>query len=322
MKFTSILALTTAVASVMVPSMTLAQSKNATLSIISNNLYFMSTNLYPNWGQSTRARLISNSDYIKNHDVLVFQECFDLTACDDIRAGLASQYPYQTPTVGHTKSGWDSTSGSYYNLAIENGGVTILSKWPIKEKHQFVYKKACGSDWFSNKGFAYVILDYNGTNIHVFGTHMQSDDSMCTSGQAANYRALALDEWRNFIDSRNIPANELVIMAGDFNTLRDSSEFSTLMSRLGAIQPSTYDGWSWTWDTADNTIAHYNYPDTSANPSEYIDFVFTDKKHSAGVRSSTQTALRVKSTPYVLKGATYNDYSDHYPVVTKIQVDL
>jgi len=55
--------------------------------------------------------------------------------------------PYQTPTVGHSKSGWDSTSGSYYAASLENGGVTILSKWPIKQKHQFVYKKACGSDW-------------------------------------------------------------------------------------------------------------------------------------------------------------------------------
>lgn len=129
----------------------------------------------------TRAGLISNSDYIKNHDVLVLQECFDLTACDAIRSGLASQCkttvmmirllficrrpipllsltqlffsdgalldPYQTPTVGHSKSGWDSTSGSYSSTSVENGGVTILSKWPIKQKHQFVYKNGCGADW-------------------------------------------------------------------------------------------------------------------------------------------------------------------------------
>ncbi|KAF9537132.1 hypothetical protein EC957_008790 [Mortierella hygrophila] len=314
--------MTAAVTAVLVPSLTSAQSKNATLSILTNNVYFLSTNLYPNWGQVTRAGLISNSDYIKNHDVLVLQECFDLTACDAIRSGLASQYPYQTPTVGHSKSGWDSTSGSYYAASVENGGVTILSKWPIKQKHQFVYKNGCGADWFSNKGFAYVILDYKETNIHVFGTHMQSDDSMCSSGQAAKYRGLSLDQWRQFIDSRNIPANELVIMAGDFNILKDSSEFSGLISRLGAVQPKKYQGWPWTWDTVDNTIANYNYPDTVKEPPQYIDFVFTDAKHSAGVRSSVQTSLRVKSSPYVLKGATYNDYSDHYPVITEIQVDL
>ncbi|KAK3841352.1 MAG: sphingomyelin phosphodiesterase [Linnemannia gamsii] len=319
MKFTSIIAMTAAVAAVLVPSLTSAQSNNATLSILSNNVYFLSHNLYPNWGQVTRAGLISKSDYIKNHDVVVLQECFEVEACDAIRAGLASQYPYQTPTVGQSKSGWDSTSGSYSSTSIEDGGVTILSKWPIKQKHQFVYKNACGADWFSNKGFAYVILDYKGTNIHVFGTHMQSDDSMCTSGQAAKHRGLSLDQWRQYIDSRNIPANELVIMAGDFNILKDSSEFSGLLSRLGAVQPQKYQGWPWTWDTADNSIAKYNYPNM---PSEYIDFVFTDAKHSAGVRSVVQTSLRVKSSPYVLKGATYDDYSDHYPIATEIQVDL
>jgi endonuclease/exonuclease/phosphatase family metal-dependent hydrolase len=175
---------------------------------------------------------------------------------------------------------------------------------------------------FANKGFAYVILDYKNTNIHVFGTHMQSDDPGCASGQAAMFRGLSLDQWRKFIDDRNIPANELVIMAGDFNILKDSSEFSNLISRLGAVQPRTYQGWPWTWDTIDNSIAKYNYPDPAKEPPQYIDFVFTDAKHSAGVRSSVQTSLQVKSPPYVLKGATYNDYSDHYPVVTEIQFDL
>jgi endonuclease/exonuclease/phosphatase family metal-dependent hydrolase len=108
-------------------------------------------------------------------------------------------------------------------------------------------------------------------------------------------------------------------MTGDFNILKDSSEFSDLISRLGAVQPKKYQGWPWTWDTVDNTIAKYNYPDESP---QYIDFVFTDAKHSAGVRSSVQTSLRVKSPSYMLKGATYNDYSDHYPVIAEIQVDL
>ncbi|KAG0287186.1 hypothetical protein BGZ96_008865, partial [Linnemannia gamsii] len=69
--------MTAAVAVVLVPSLTSAQSKNATLSILSNNVYFLSTNLYPNWGQVTRAGLISNSEYIKSHDVVVLQECFE-----------------------------------------------------------------------------------------------------------------------------------------------------------------------------------------------------------------------------------------------------
>ncbi|KAI1318049.1 hypothetical protein EDD11_007283 [Mortierella claussenii] len=293
-------------------------ANNATISVLTNNVYFLSEVLYPNWGQRTRAQLIASSDYVKNHDIIVLEECFDNDPCGIIRDGLRAQYPYQTPTVGQTKSGWDSTSGSYSSTAVENGGVVVLSKWPMKQKHQFVYKNACGAEWFSNKGFAYVALDYKGSTVHFFGTHMQSDDSSCTSGQAAQYRGDALDAWRSFIDSRNIPANELVIMAGDFNIKRDTAEFSMLLSKLNAAQPTTYDGHPWTWDTQTNEIAHYNYPN---DPSEYIDFVLTDKKHKA-VKSSVQTSLKLQSSEYVLKGVAYHEYSDHYPVRTVIQVDL
>ncbi|KAF9560449.1 hypothetical protein EC968_006206 [Mortierella alpina] len=316
MKAIALLPLTIAI-SALAPSLTLA-AKNVTLSVLTNNVYFLSEVLYPNWGQRTRAQLIASSDYIKNHDVVVFQECFDNDPCGMLRDGLRAQYPHQTPTVGQTKSGWTSTSGSYSSTAVENGGVLILSKWPMIQMHQYVYKGACGADWFSNKGFAYVILDYQGTKIHVFGTHMQSDDSSCSSGQAAQYRAQALDAWRSYINSRNIPAGELVIMTGDFNIKRDTAEFSSLLTRLDAAQPTAYDGHPWTWDTQANEIARYNYPN---DPSEYIDFVLTDKKHAA-VRSSVQTVVKVQSPEYVLKSVPYHEYSDHYPVRAVIQADL
>jgi endonuclease/exonuclease/phosphatase family metal-dependent hydrolase len=171
---------------------------------------------------------------------------------------------------------------------------------------------------FSNKGFAYVVLDYQGVNVHVFGTHMQSDDSACTSGQAAKFRGEALDAWRGYIDGRNIPANELVIMAGDFNIKRDTAEYNSLLTRLNANPPATFNGSPWTWDTKTNDIARYNYPDS---PPEYIDFVLTDKKHKA-VKSSVQTAHLIHSPEYILKGVAYHEYSDHYPVQTVMEFDL
>ncbi|KAF8934857.1 hypothetical protein CPC16_009709 [Podila verticillata] len=316
MKLTGILPLVAAVAAAM-PS--LATAANTTFSVLSNNVYFLSETLYPNWGQRLRADLIAKSNYIKGHDVVVFQECFDSDPYGVLSGGLRSQYPYQTPQVGQSKSGWDSTSGSYSSTTIENGGVVIASKWPIIAKHQFIYADGCGADWFSNKGFAYVILNVNGRKVHVFGTHMQSNDPACTSGQAARYRTSSLKAWRSYIDSRNIPANELVIMAGDFNIDLQSNEYYSALSTLDARAPSKWTGTAWTWDADSNSIAHYNYPE---GPNEYIDFVFVDNKHSAGVKSITQNAMLVHSTPYVLKGATYNDYSDHYPVQAIIELDI
>ncbi|KAF9916402.1 hypothetical protein BX616_003845, partial [Lobosporangium transversale] len=264
-------------AAVMLPSAVVA-AKNATISVLSDNVYFLSETLYPNWGQN----------------------------------------PYQTPTLGRNKNGWDSTSGEYSWVYPENGGVAIMSKWPIKQKHQFIFSHGCGWDKLSNKGFVYAVLDYKGTNIHVFGTHTQSDDSQCGQGEAASYRAQAMDAWRRFIDSRNIPKNELVIMAGDFNIDRDTNEFKDLLTRLDVHQPTTYKGHAWTYDPKNNQIARYNDPN---HPQQYLDYVFTDKRHLA-VRSAIQTSLNIQSPQYHLQGVAYNEYSDHYPVITVIEADL
>ncbi|KAG0248070.1 hypothetical protein BG011_000558 [Mortierella polycephala] len=147
---------------------------------------------------------------------------------------------------------------------------------------------------------------------------MQSDDPGCTSGQAARFRSYALDEWRKFIDSKNIPADEHVIMTGDFNIKKDTTEFNALLTRLDARQPNKYDGHLWSWDTRSNEIAHYNYPDSLP---EYIDYVLIDKKHKAA-KSVVQTVLKVNSPQYELKSVPHHEYSDHYPVRALVEVDL
>ncbi|KAF9940081.1 hypothetical protein BGZ65_008380, partial [Modicella reniformis] len=88
MKLSTLLPLTVA-GTVMMPSFTTAAT--TTLSILTNNVYFLSEVLYPNWGQRTRAQLIAKSDYIKNHDVIIFQECFANDPCNVLRDGLRSQ---------------------------------------------------------------------------------------------------------------------------------------------------------------------------------------------------------------------------------------
>ncbi|KAK3827579.1 MAG: hlb protein [Benniella sp.] len=97
-----------------------AEAKNTTLNVLTDNVYFLTEIL--NWGQ-------------------IIEECF--APCRILREGLKSQYPYQTPTLGHKTS------------ELENGGVVIMSKWPIRQKHQFVFSGGCGTDRFANKGFVY-----------------------------------------------------------------------------------------------------------------------------------------------------------------------
>jgi hypothetical protein len=85
------------------------------LRLLAHNVYMLSTNLYPNWAQNYRAGLIASADYMKNHDVVILNEAFDNTASATLLNGLASQYPYQTPVLGRSQSGWDATLGSLFD---------------------------------------------------------------------------------------------------------------------------------------------------------------------------------------------------------------
>lgn len=120
-----------------------AESKkdDTDLKLVSHNVYMLSTVLYPNWGQYKRADLIGQSSYIKNNDVVIFNEAFDNGASDKLLSNVKKEYPYQTPVLGRSQSGWDKTEGSYSSTVAEDGGVAIVSKYPIKEKNPACFQK-------------------------------------------------------------------------------------------------------------------------------------------------------------------------------------
>ncbi|KAG0235888.1 hypothetical protein BGW42_004534 [Actinomortierella wolfii] len=293
------------------------QAVEKNLSILSYNVYFLSE-VFSNWGQRTRAGLIAKAPFMQNHDVVIFQECFDSDPRGILVDGLKSQYPYYTNVIGQSQSGWDSSTGSYSNFVPENGGVMVMSKWPILEKHQHIYKQGCGPDYWGNKGFIYVKLNISGSTVHVFGTHTQSTDSSCWTVTPEKVRASQFAEMHEYIKNKNIPANELVVMGGDFNVIRASSEYPSMLTALNANPPDLYKGHSATWDPKENEIAKYNYPDLAP---EYLDYILTERSHAPS--NTTQTALLVESAaPYKIGKDEWREYSDHYPVYITVKADI
>ncbi|MFD5420125.1 sphingomyelin phosphodiesterase [Streptomyces sp. NPDC127069] len=298
------------------PAATAAESGSAPrLSVLTYNTFLMSKNLYPNWGQDHRAAEIPKAAFFQGHDVVVLQEAFDNGASDALKANASAQYPYQTPVVGRSKSGWDATGGSYSSTTPEDGGVTVLSKWPIVRKEQVVYKDACGSDWWSNKGFAYVVLDVNGTKVHVVGTHAQSTDSGCGTGEAAQMRSRQFKAIDAFLDAKNIPAGEQVIVAGDMNVDSRSAEYSSMLTDLDLAPADARTGHPYSFDTALNSIANYRYP---TDPREDLDYVLY-RKGNARPSGWENNVVKEESTPWTVSSwgtsYTYSNLSDHYPVV-------
>ncbi|MGG8405274.1 sphingomyelin phosphodiesterase [Streptomyces sp. 12297] len=285
------------------------------LSVLSYNVFLMSKNLYPNWGQDHRAREIPKASFFQGHDVVVVQEAFDNSAGDTLKAGAAGQYPYQTPVMGRSKDGWDATGGAYSATTPEDGGVAILSKWPIVRKEQYVYKDACGADWWSNKGFVYTVLNVNGTKVHVVGTHAQSTDPGCDAGEAAQMRSRQFKNIDAFLDAKNIPANEQVMVAGDMNVDSRTPEYATMLADAGLAGADARTGHTYSFDTRDNSIANYRYP---TDPREDLDYVLHRAGH-ARPAGWNNNVVKEQSAPWTVSSwgtsYTYSNLSDHYPVI-------
>ncbi|MEU8624454.1 sphingomyelin phosphodiesterase [Streptomyces sp. NPDC048669] len=289
------------------------------LRVLTYNTFLMSTNLYPNWGQAHRAAEIPKADFFRGNDVVVLEEAFDNSASDALTRNASAQYPYHTPVVGRSKSGWDATSGAYSSATPEDGGVTILSKWPVLRQEQHIYKDACGSDWWSNKGFAYAELDVNGAKVHVVGTHTQSTDPGCASGEAAGDRALQFRQIDAFLDAKNIPASEQVIVAGDLNVDSHSPEYASMLANAGLTGADSRTGHPYSFDTRDNSIAAERYPD---DPREDLDHVLHRTGH-ARPAGWTNEVVKEESAPWTVSSwgtdYTYTNLSDHYPLVASGQ---
>ncbi|MEU3724007.1 sphingomyelin phosphodiesterase [Streptomyces sp. NPDC031705] len=297
------------------PAATAAESAPAPrLSVLTYNVFLMSKNLYPNWGQDHRAAEIPKASFFQGRDVVVLQEAFDNGASDALKANAAAQYPYQTPVVGRSKTGWDATGGAYSATTPEDGGVTILSKWPILRKEQVVYKDACGADWWSNKGFAYAVLNVNGARVHVVGTHAQSTDPGCGAGEAAQMRSRQFKTMDAFLDAKNIPADEQVIVAGDMNVDSRTPEYASMLADADLAGADSRTGHPYSFDTALNSIAHYRYP---TDPREDLDYVLY-RKGNARPAGWENNVVKEESTPWTVSSwgtsYTYSTLSDHYPV--------
>ncbi|CEG47051.1 Endonuclease/exonuclease/phosphatase [Plasmopara halstedii] len=124
--------------------------------------------------------------------------------------------------------------------SIVNGGVMMVSKWPIIREGQHIYRNACHySDCLAAKGVKYarILKTMNGTSkiFNVFATHMQA----WSTPEGRSDRIMQAKQMRQFIDAIGIPYHEPLLFAGDFNvdnhTYRD--EVAHLVELLKSHEP-------------------------------------------------------------------------------------
>jgi hypothetical protein len=138
-----------------------------------------------------------------------------------------------------------------------------------------------------------------GNPYHIFATHTQSSDDDVNR----NARKAQLQEMGDYIRSLNIPANEAVIMAGDFNVnkigLPEDRDY--LEAILGATEPENK-GHNLSYDANTNNWAEQPY-------LEYLDYTLSANDNLQPT-TSYQEIFAPRKTIDALWGEW--DISDHY----------
>lgn len=298
--------------------------------LLTHNAFFLTPLPFKfSWSNQERARLMIRADYLEERDLVIFNELFDNAASDILLNGLKDRYPHQTPVLGRSTAGWDATTGNPA-ANLEDGGVAIVSRWPIARRVQYLYRDACGADRLANKGFVYVKVLRGERPFHVIATHTQAADSACPDGGRA-VRESQFREMRAFIDRENIPAHEVLFIGGDLNVIRGSDEYPHMLAQLDLREPDSYAGASATFDTRRNGVTGYQYPykdngpgKAPSNPPEYLDYILVSNRHGQ-VSYWHNQALDIPSPRWSASDGVntwyYQDYSDHYPVAAFTYAD-
>ncbi|KAJ1965921.1 hypothetical protein GGI12_000442 [Dipsacomyces acuminosporus] len=109
-----------------------------------------------------------------------------------------------------------------------DGGLVILSKYPIVNSEHHDYPRGKGADWFAIKGILYARLAISNPNsgqsatfLHLFNTHTQASYSNVTMTQPeVKVRMSQIHEFHSFLESilpKYRRPGEAVVLAGDFN---------------------------------------------------------------------------------------------------------
>jgi|GEM_PF-4524963 len=238
----------------------------------------------------------------KNMDVIVFQEFFEPQKTEQILDSLRPWYPYHT--------------GAHNKILIsgigKEGGVRIVSKYPILEEKEISYSEnGCVPDdffsKFANKGVKYARINKQGQMVHIFGTH--------TSLQPCDLYIMG-----QFVAAANIPEDEIVIMAGDFNVdmnryKNGSDDYTILLDTLNALEPtylSFLNDPSYTGSTSGLNHMYCCNPDGR----QHLDYVLVSSRHKIPYLLTNRSLQARLNEPD--KSFGIFDMGDHEPVYARI----
>ncbi len=179
-----------------------------------------------------------------------------LRSADTITLCEAFSGPHRTQLIGALKEqGWvhatDVVGGGGLSMFL-NGGVLIVSKWPIDRQAQRVFSACAGSDCLASKGVVYARINKQGQCFHVLGMHLQAWGGETRDG----VRVAQATEAAAFVQELGIPADEPVLYCGDLNVDAGSSpvQVQAVLDALSATCPDVQGTHQYTSDPMSNSL--------------------------------------------------------------------
>ncbi len=267
----------------------------------SNQLNVLTYNTWallpPLESKNTRNRLDTIADTMTHYDVAVFQEVFDPILNARFRDRLDRHYPHQTGTP-------------WVFGKVLTGGSFIASRWPILEQDAVVYDACRADGCLAAKGINYAKIQKGSNFYHIFGTHTHA----YTSAEDVAVRFKQLAQLKAFIDSKQIPADEPVILAGDFNVdkINFAAEYDAFLAELNAVEPEATGWYPYSYAGPVNPYADDKY-------NEYLDYVLYSQSHLAPFFSENRMLV-----PRSIEAGHWGswDLSDHFPVEGRFEFPL
>jgi len=284
-------------------------------------------------------------------DVLVLCEAFCDHAGTSLKAGLKRRFGcvFETPVGG---------SGNFFlTKSITNGGVTVLSRYPIVETSVKLFTSEWArDDGLANKCAIRVRILKNGKPCNIIATHLQAWDY----DSAIKAREGQMKLIGEMVQELDIPSVEPLIYAGDLNVcrIRTPDQYDRMLDLFNATDPHLLDDETlqlgrnltvlqdkmkqkgyleanriiqpdmssqmendprirdiFTSNSIHNKLASGG--PSSGDSCELLDYTLVSKVHLQPRNSKTVILSNVTcEKSYSWGKETFNDLSDHYPVLS------
>lgn len=213
----------------------------------------------------------------------------------------------------------------------------ILSKHPILEQRQYIYKATHAKTWdcLSNKGICYAMINVHSQYpVHVLGTHLQADEGHVPHSDTHTVRMTQLQEVRHYLENElKLPKKERVIFGGDLNVEFTTDAYRKDLEETLATKLHYEHSLPGSYSAPHNWLAKANARANSQpeDRNETLDYVLVPGGYAQPTKPALAKVVPLKAneswywsylaTHWPDEKGVHSDLSDHYPVMAEFEFE-